>query len=99
MREDRLDLRGEHNPVRVTLINQRLLPCPVAGQYEPARAIVPEADGEHAVEPFDEFGAVILVQVDDRFGVAVGTGPVAARLEVGAEGLEVVDLAVENGPD
>ena len=48
---------------RAARVVQRLDAEAVAGEHEPARARVPQRDREHAAQPLDEAGAVLLVEV------------------------------------
>lgn len=84
---------GEHRP------QQRLLADAVAGEHEPLARRIPQRQREHAVQPLDEAQAVLLVEVRQQRRVAVAADPVAAGVEVGAQLLEVVDLAVEDDRD
>src|SRR5207245_1575959 len=59
---------------------------------------VPDREREHALEPGDAVGPVVLVEVDDRLAVACGLEAMAARLELRAERAVVVDLAVAHDP-
>jgi hypothetical protein len=63
-------------------VDQRLLAHPVARDEEPTAAAVPQGEGEHAVQVADAVDAVLLVEVRDDLGVAVGGEPVAARPQV-----------------
>ncbi len=99
MSEEGLDFRRERDePVR-TVDEQRLLAGPIARDRQATVALVPDRQREHPVELVDGVGALLLVQVDDRFRVALRSEPVAARDETRAQILEVVDLAVEDEPD
>ena len=80
-------------------IVQRLLAEPVAVDEQTAPAVVPQRDGEHAVQPVDEVGPVLLVRVDDDLRVRRRPEPVALALELRAQVRVVVDLAVVDGPD
>src|SRR5262249_59821643 len=54
---------------------------------------------EHAAEPVDRTIAPLLVRVNDHFSVGMRPEPVAVPLEIETDLPEVVDLAVEHGPD
>ena len=62
------------------------------GASQIARANIPRSRREHP-------GPLVLVEVDEDLGVALRAERVAPGLEPAPEGGEVVDLAVEDGPD
>ena len=100
VREQRLHLRAEQQrAVRQRRVEQRPDADAIAHQHEPAARVVPQRDRELAVQVVDEVEAVLLVEMNDRFGVAVRVEDVAALLEVGAQLDVVEDLAVERDPD
>src|SRR5438309_1132313 len=68
------------------------------GEEQSLAGAVPQSKGEHAPETLDAELLLLLVEVDDRLGVASGAVPVATRLEAGTEGGVVVDLAVVDDP-
>ena len=71
----------------------------VAADHEPAAALVPDGEGEHAVEPSRQLHRrELLRQVGDHLGVAARPEACGLRRKSSA-GLEVVDLAVEHGRD
>ena len=45
--EDGLGLGGEHEPVGVLVVEERLLPQPVPGHEQRPRLPVPDGQGEH----------------------------------------------------
>ena len=53
-------------------VKERLLPHPVPCQHQPRPGLVPDGQGEHAVEPADEIDSLFLVQVNQAFGVGNG---------------------------
>jgi hypothetical protein len=66
----------------------------VAREHEPAPPRVPDRDREHPAQPLGEAGPVLLVQVDERLGVAACPQHVPRPLKLAAELRVVVDLAV-----
>ena len=78
----RIDLSSEANTQLAVALGvvERLDAEPVAGQQQLAAARVPHREGEHAAQALDGAGAEVLVEVDDRFGVARGAERVAAPL-------------------
>ncbi len=95
VREDRLDLRAQHQPRIVFVDEQRLLAGAVAGQQQRAVARVPQREREHAVEARDSGGAPRLPRRDDDLGVALRAKREALGDQLLAQFLEVVDLTVE----
>ena len=96
--QEGLDLRGERQPAVADRVVERLLPQAVAVEEKAAAPIVPQSNGEHAVQALDEGGPLLLVEVDEDFGVGAGAEMVPLRLELGTEVGIVVDLAVEDRP-
>src|SRR3989338_1779030 len=94
MPQDRLDLRAEQES-RPWPVEQRLLSRTIAAQEEPSRALVPEREREHPVQPFGDPLAVLLVAVDHDLAVRVGPESMAALLEDAAPDPVIVDLAIE----
>src|SRR5262249_31732358 len=86
-------------PAPGTGVEEGLLADPVAGQEEGVVLFVPEGEGEHAAQMLDTAGAVLLVGVDDRLGVALAVKAVAEALQAGSQLREVVDFSVERYPD
>ena len=95
MREERLDLAAVDEARAVVLVVERLDAEEVARAHEALLRRVPDGDGEHAAQLLEHVRAPRLVAVDDGLRVAVRDERVAHRLELGAQLLEVVDLAVE----
>ena len=67
--EQRLQLRGEQQPVREPRIVERLLAEAIARGEQPPRRRVPEDEGEHPVEPLEARRTVVLVRVQDDLRV------------------------------
>jgi hypothetical protein len=76
----------------------RLLAETITRQKERSSRRVPHREREHTVELFHERLAVTLVQVHDDLGIRPCAESVALLRELLPKLLEVVDLAVENGP-
>ena len=96
--DQRLDLRGEAEAPGPARVEERLDPEAVPGEDEPPGRAVPDRQREHAVQPRDAVGPVVLVEMDDRLAVARGLEAMAARLELRAEFPIVVDLDVAHDP-
>ncbi len=98
-REQRGQFRGEQQLAVVLVQEQRLLAETVARDQQAAGALIPEGEGEHALQRVHHRLAVLLVEVHQHLGVAAGRKAVAAAPQVFAQLRVVVDLAVEGGPD
>jgi hypothetical protein len=61
---------------------ERLDPVAVAGEHEAAASCVPDRGREHPAQPLGEAEAVLLVQVDERLGVAARAQVVAGAFEL-----------------
>ena len=61
--------------------------------------LIGDREREHAVEALDAGVAVLLVGVDDGFGVGLGAERWPRASQVAAQLAVVVDLAVEDDPD
>jgi hypothetical protein len=61
--------------------------------------VVPEGEGEHPAQPLHQSSAVLLVEMDQNLGVALGPESVSPGLEPAAQLLVVVNLTIENDLD
>ena len=98
-RENRLQLGRERDAAVDLRVVERLDAQAIAGQQQPLVPHVPDREREHAAQMVDAPRAVVLVEVDDRFGVAVGAERVAGAHELLVQLLVVVNLAVEHDAD
>ncbi len=78
---------------------ERLLPDPVPREDESLAGSIPERDREHAAKLRREVEAVLLVDVGDDRGVPGAGHHMASLVQVAANVLEVVQLAVEDRDD
>src|ERR1051326_2230437 len=86
----------DNRPVGVDRVIERLLAGAIARQNQASIQLVVNRDREHAAQLFDEGIAVLVVEVNDDFGVRVRLERVALALEPRLRFAVVVDLAVEN---
>src|SRR5205814_6654094 len=94
---ERLQLRRERKrPVGEARPHERLLTEPVPREQQATVWRIPQRDREHAVEPLDERGTVLLVEMRDHRRVAAAADLVAAGGGLGTELREAVELAVEH---
>ncbi|OHB66343.1 MAG: hypothetical protein A2V70_10120 [Planctomycetes bacterium RBG_13_63_9] len=99
MRQDRLEFRAENQLLLVTIDIQRLQSDPIPRQHEPPPRPIPDRKRKHPPQPRDQLLAVLLVEMDQHFGVRPAAEPVALGLKLPAKLLEVVDLPVEDDLD
>ncbi len=95
-RQQRLQLRAEHQRPPVPSVVERLHAQVVAGNEELPLRLVPQREREHPGEPGQHAFAPLSPAQQDRLAVAVGREPVPGRLELAPQLAEVVDLAVEH---
>jgi hypothetical protein len=79
-------------------VEQRLFSDPVPRQKELLGAFVPDGEGKHAAQVLGAVSAILVVGVDDGFGVAVGVESVTQLFEFFTQLEIVIDLAVEDYP-
>ena len=77
-------------------VEERLLADAVARQQQRLAPRVPQGEGEHAVQAPDAVGPVLLIEMDDDLGIALGRERMPARAKLRAQFPIVVDLAVED---
>ena len=97
-RKNRLQLRRESDPVLGLGVVKRFDSQAIARQHEALLPDVPDGEGEHAPQVIDAAWAVVLVQMNDGLGVALGAEPMAVSHQLAMQFLVVVDLAVEDDP-
>ena len=97
--QDGAHLGAEDESLGQRRVQQRLDAEPVPREHELAAAAVPDGEGEHPVQARHAGRALLLVEVQDRLGVGPRAVRVALGLELGAQRLVVVDLAVVGDPD
>src|SRR4029077_15420053 len=100
--EERLALAGESDSVRILREKQRFDAEPIASDHD-AHAVriasIEDGEREHSGEMAREIRAVLFVQVHDRLDVGSRAKAMSARFQIGAQLLEVVDLAVAHHGD
>src|SRR5260370_39441271 len=78
---------------------ERLLAGAIARDEKLAGAGVPDGETKHATQMIDTTGAVLLVSMDNRFGVGMSLESMAARFEFALQITIVVNLSVEDNRD
>lgn len=99
-RQESLLLRRNQQPPILHRPEQRFNPITIPYSDKELLLLVPEHAGELAAEPVREVEPVVQVQGDDDLGVAAaGEGVGGDGLEVCADGVVVVEFAVDDGVD
>src|SRR5262249_32227107 len=93
------NLAREVDALRQDRVVERLLAESIAREKEALAPRVPDRVGVHAAQPLQAFGTFLFVEVNQRLRVGRGVELVAARDQIGAQFLVLVDLAVEDDPD
>src|ERR1035441_2568295 len=91
-----LDFAGEGERASIPIVVEGLLAEAVAGTEEFTGVLIPDGKGEHAAEAENACGAVLLVGVEDSFGIGASGVAVAGLFQGGAEGGVIEDFAVED---
>ena len=97
--EERLELRAPRQSAGGETPVERLLAEAVAGEHQPVAIRVPDGGREHPAHVGRELLAVLLIQVRQHLGVALGREMMPLALELLAQFHVVVDLAVLADPD
>ena len=79
-------------------VEQRFLADSIARDEKFLGSLVPNCKRKHSAQVLWTVGAILIVGMNDRFGVAVGIKLVAEFLEFLAQLPVVIDLAIENNP-
>src|SRR5256885_16494818 len=75
---------------------QWLLAEAVTREQQPLAVRVPQCEREHSAQAIDDAFAPLAVRGKDDLGVGPCREGMSAPLQLGAQGVEVVDLAVED---
>ena len=93
---ERADFGSERDPAAgERRVEERLDPEPVAGEGQLLSLLVPEREREHADGAGKPGLSLALQEGEKDLGVAGAPEPFARSLELGAQGAEIIDLAVE----
>lgn len=91
----RLELGGKHEAALTDVVEQRLDAGAVARQQQLLAAAVPEGEGEHALQPLQAVQSILLIGVENGFGVGRGAEAVAFAAQLATQLAVVVDFAIE----
>ncbi len=98
MLQQGFDLGGESENASVPEVVKGLDSEAVARAEQRLAGCVPDGKREHAAEQLHAIGAVLLVGVEDCFGVAARGVDVAGAFEIGAQQRMIEDFAVVDDP-
>ena len=84
--QDALQLARKQQPAALVAIDQRFFPQPIAAQHQPPAVGIPDRNRKHAVQMRKALRPFVLVQMDDRLGVAVRPKLGAPTLPAAAAG-------------
>ena len=93
----RLPKAASHQPRRIEAVVQRFNTERVTSHQQLLFIQVDNTQREHPVQDVEHGLALLFIQVQNHFGVGRGT-KLMRLFQLGAQLLEVVDLAVENDP-
>src|SRR6266853_6503363 len=100
MAQQGLHLAGEEQRIAVAPPVERLDPHRIAGERQGAFDGIVYSEGEDALQTRGQRAKTpLLVAVHQNLGIAAGLETMTLRFEFGTQGGEVVNLAVEDGPD
>jgi hypothetical protein len=99
IRDERAELRREHEPVGSVAVEERLLAKAVTCEQQGLPSPVPHREREHPAQQLRDALAHLLVEVRDDLGVAAAAEAVPLGLQVLAQLRVVVDLAVDDDGD
>src|SRR5207247_10194993 len=91
--KNRLDLRSEYELVIGPSVVERLDAEPVARQQQPPALPVPQRKRKHPLEPLDAALPFLLVQMQERLGVAAPPTAVTALPQLGPQARRLVLFA------
>ena len=97
--KDRFELGSEREPAFDRGIVERLDAQTIPGQEKLAASLVPEREGKHAAKAIDRARAELLIEMNNRFGVALSAERVSPPFELPAQIAVVVDFSVKDDPD
>src|SRR5438128_2453790 len=98
MGQDGLNLRAEEKCLSVPVIVEGFDTETIASRKQTPVSPVPDCEGEHTAQILHAISPVLLIQVDNGFGVALCAIAVTATFEIPPQLLVVVNLAVEDNP-
>src|SRR6266850_5020065 len=79
-------------------VQERFLTNPVPRKKEFLGSLIPDCKRKHSAQMLRAVGAITIIGVDDRFGIAVGVEGMAEFLQLLPQLQIVVDLAIEDYP-
>src|SRR5208337_1421245 len=99
MFQQRLDFRGKSEQAAVPVVVKGLNAQAVARAEQPLMFPVPNGEGEHPTEASEALVTVLLVRVNNSFGVAMTLVAVSGGFELRTDVGVIEDLAVVGDPE
>ena len=97
--ENRLQFRAKDDAIAVGIVVKRLLADAVTRQQQTALVAVPDDNREHASQLREALFSILLIEMDDSFGIRPGCKPVSFGDEFLAKVSIVIDFAIQQDPD
>src|SRR5439155_7045897 len=96
---DPLDLRTDQDFLFSFAIKERLNSAAVSRSQKPAIAGIPYNKGEFSIEPMDKIHTMLLVEMNDDFGVRMGAETMALIDQFFSQLFVVVNFTIESDAD
>src|SRR5207237_9810060 len=96
--ENSLNLGAKNKLFAVVKIIEGLDSQPVTRDEEAARVAIPNCESKHPAQMLNAVAAVLFIQMDNRFSIALRAITVAPRLELRAQFAVIIDFAVIDDP-
>src|SRR5262245_42262994 len=93
--QQRLDFGRAHEPLDAVTVKEGFNPKAITGGEERALPIVPDGEGEHAIQPVQTLLAELLVETQQHFGIGLRDELVPDASELLRQLDVVINLPVE----
>src|SRR4029078_6445792 len=98
MQKSGAELRAEDQLSIYLSVKERFFANTISSEEQFLCSLIPNSECKHSAKIFWTIGTVLIIGMNDRFGIAVGVEGVAQLREFFAKLKVVVNLAVENDP-
>src|SRR5438477_12838238 len=99
MAEGRLQLRSKYQERAICVVVQRLLTHSIPSYYERISLPIPDRKSKHPAQILDTILAILLIQMNEAFGIGSGIECVAFGEQILSDLLKIIDLTVQYDPD
>src|SRR5256885_3114393 len=99
MTEDGLQLRCKYQERAIRVVVQRLLTHSIPSYYERISLPIPDCKSKHPAQILDTILAILLIQMNEDFGIGGGIECVAFGEQILSDLLIIIDLTVQYDPD